>query len=285
MPPLNNLYLVTELVNRYITQSGDIDILEKEYHGTPLKECLENAFNAGYGVDEETGLCCGDAQNYTVDWTYCDQVKKSGFFLVPSIMRGEAAGILAKFFPEKKAHYLSLQTKIINAVTERLFDENTGWFYSATEIGHQHDVWGTAYAVYSELFPKHISQKASEAILRAYKDGTAVCGGYVRHIKTDEEFSEGSCWQYCISKYNRYMDGGYWATPSGWFYYALEKVDTNSANEFLESFLKFNQENEENGAPYEWFHPETKEFEGCKYGTSGTSLYAALIKLNNSHLR
>ena len=281
LPPLNNLYLVSELVDRYISTSGDSAILNKEYNGTPLKECLENAFNASYAVDQKTGLCCGNAQNHTVDWTYCDQVKKSGLFLVPSIMRAQAAGILSKFFPEKKNYYLNLQTKIINAICELLFDSKTGWFYSATEIGHQHDVWGTAYAVYSELFPKDINQKASEAILRAYKDGTAVSGGYVRHIKTDEEFSENSCWECCFSKYNRYMDGGYWATPSGWFYYALAQTSENSANEFLEEFKKFNQQNLLDGAPYEWFHPETKEREGRKYGTSGTSIYAALKKINN----
>jgi len=279
-PPLNNLYLVTELVSRYLSQGGDAGILEKEYHGCSLRECLKNAFYAGYALDPQTQLCQGEDDRYTVDWTYCDQVKKSGLFLVPSVMRAEAAGILADFLPEEATTFRSIRDLILKNLIEYLFNEESGWFYSATGKCRQKDVWGTAYAVYSGLLPETVMQKACQALKRAYIDGSATCRGYVRQILTSEDASDTATWQHCDSPHNSYMNGGYWATPSGWFAYGLYLVSPELAAQFTQEYITFTQEKSPDGAPYEWFHPATGHRSGRYYGTSGTSMYAAVKKLS-----
>ena len=70
LPPMNNLYLVTELVVRYIAQSGDSAILEREFDGVSVKQRLKNAFLAPYVLEDTTGLCWGAEDRYCVDWTY-----------------------------------------------------------------------------------------------------------------------------------------------------------------------------------------------------------------------
>lgn len=137
------------MVNRHIVQSGDWGILEKEYHSIPLKQCLKNAFYAGYALDEATQLCRGEEDRYVVD-----------------------------------------------------------------------------------------------------------------------------------SPYNTYMNGGYWATPSGWFVYGLYLRQPELAKQFISEYLAFVAENRENGAPYEWFHPVTGKRSGLRYGTSGTAMCAAVEKMN-----
>lgn len=279
-PPLNNLYLVAELVDRYISQSGDREILEKAYHGVALKQCLKNAFYADYGLDENTQLCRGDEDRYVVDWSYCDQVKKSGLFLVPSVMRAEAAEILADYFPEERERFLWVREQIITNLVKELFDETTGWFWSATQRCHQRDVWGTVYAIYSGLLPETVRNKACDAVCAAYRKGIATAGGCVRHILTTEDYAADSIWERVDSPYNTYMNGGYWATPSGWFAYALYLRQPELAEQFVKEYMTFVKDNKENGAPYEWFHPVTGKMSGLRYGTSGTAVYAAMQKMH-----
>ena len=273
LPPLNNLYLVTELVARYIAQSGDRAILEREFAGVSVKQRLKNAFFAPYALDEATDLCRSAEVCYAVDWTYCDQVKKNGLLLVPSVMRAEAAGLLAQLLPQEAEGFLTLQKKLVDSIVACFWDGE--WFRSATGLGNQRDVWGTAYAVYSELLPKSVQEKACDALCQAYEQGSATDGGYVRHILT----TDGGYWQACDSRPDSYMNGGYWATPSGWFAYALAQRRSTLAKRFAEEFLTHVEENEESGAPFEWFSPHTGKSSGCRYGTSGTALYAAVIKL------
>ena len=279
-PPLNNLYLVTELVDRYISQTGDCKILEKDYHGVPLRQCLKNAFYADYALDEETQLCWGEEDRYVVDWTYCDQVKKSGLFLVPSVMRAEAAGILAGYFPGESWRFLAIREQIVTNLVKELFDEETGWFWSAAGRCHQRDVWGTAYAIYSGLLPEAVRNQACDAVCMAYQQGIATAGGYVRHILTTEDYAATSIWERVDSPYNAYMNGGYWATPSGWFAYALYLRQPELAKQFIQEHINFVKENAEKGAPYEWFNPMTGKQSGLCYGTSGTAVYAAMQKMN-----
>lgn len=281
VPPLNNSYLIANLVDNYIKQSGDEAILYQTYNGLSVKQRLEKAFHTSYGVDPETQLCYGEEEKFVIDWTYCDTIRKSGLFLCPSILRANAAKILGRLFPEEKDHYDGIYEKIRKNISAYFFDESSGWLYSTTGLCHQHDVWGSALAVYSRILDKEVEEKVCAAIRKAYLEGTATQNGYVRHILTTENASIDSAWQ-TGERLGYYMNGGYWATPSGWFYYALYQVDREAAGAFLDAFICHTKANRAEGAPYEWCNADIGAIDGKNYGTSGTMLYIGYKKANAS---
>lgn len=45
-------------------------------------------------IDQKTQLCFSDEGKYTVDWGFCDGIKKTGLLLFPSILRYNSAVIM-----------------------------------------------------------------------------------------------------------------------------------------------------------------------------------------------
>ncbi len=271
-PPFCDNYYFIMLVGVYVDQTGDKAVLDKQYHGISLRKKLEFAFS-GYNIDEQSGLCVSDEERYTVDWGFVDTVKKTGKLLMASLLRYNAAITLSRLLamvddPAGCAQYQNEAQKIRSAVLENLYDESTGWFYSATGIGHQYDVWGTAYAVYSGFTR---SERTLRALHLGYKDRTAVVDGYVRHILTDQDYSASSAWESSITNWNEYQNGAYWATPTGWYAYALYQYC--SQTEILSDFLEHTNKYSDQGAPFEWMDADTKQVSGLRYGTSGVLPY------------
>ena len=275
-PPFCDNYYYIIMVGTYIEQSGDRKILNKKCNGITVKESVEHSF-AGYNIDEQTDLCVSDAEKYTVDWGFVDTVKKSGKLLMASLLRYKAAKTLKNIFKgetEKESFYESKAQKIKNNILSRFYDDNTGWFYSATEIGKQYDVWATAYAVFLGVTK---DKKTLKALNDAYIDKTAVVDGYVRHILTTHDFSSDSAWESTQTKYNFYQNGAYWATPAGWYAYALYLYDGKT--DILEDLIKHTRKYEDEGSPFEWINEKTTEYSGLKYGTSGVLPYIGAVKI------
>ena len=220
----------------------------------------------GYNIDPCSQLCVSDGQKHTVDWGFTDTIKKSGKLLMASLLRYNAAMTLYRLQQDQR--YGEIAQSIKQNVIETFYDEVSGWFYSATSIGHQFDVWATAYAVYLGIAT---SQNTLQALYRAYADGTAVVDGYVRQIPTDHDHADDSAWESAISAYNRYQNGGYWSTPTGWYAYALYQY--NSKIDILEDFLNHTKQYHSNGTPFEWINAASDQFDGAHYGTSGVLPY------------
>ena len=175
-PPFCDNYYFILMVGAYVDQSKNIAILQSEYLGLPLLKRLAYAF-AGYNVDPASGLCVSDAAAYTVDWGFVDTIKKTGKLLTSSLLRYNAARTLATLceaLGESGKEYSDAAKRIKESILKTFFDEASGWFYSATGIGHQYDVWGTAYAVYSGITR---NEKTLKALSDAYENGTAVSNG------------------------------------------------------------------------------------------------------------
>ena len=271
-PPFCDNYFFILLAAQYLSQSGDTAILSEDFGGMTLLERLERAAY-GYNVDRESGLCESREDDYTVDWGFVDTVKKSGKLLMASLLRHNAHAALAKMLnaigeEEKSKQYLAESNKIADSVRKTFYDEESGWFYSATGIGHQYDVWATAYAVFSDIATQ---EKTLEALERAYRDGTAVVDGYVRHIPADCNHSSTSAWESSITPLDRYQNGAYWATATGWYAYALWLYSKKT--DILSDFLRHTEAHAESGAPFEWIDRETKNLSGLYYGTSGVLPY------------
>ena len=277
-PPFCDNYYFVLMVDAYLRQSSDYEILDTKYNGLLLLNRLEYAF-AGYNIDDESGLCCSDAEKHTVDWGFVDTIKKSGKLLMASLLRYNAACALERVFEHrgdntKRNYYFALAQKIRTNVMDVFYDAETGWFYSATGIGHQHDVWATAYAVFSGIT---LDERTLSALSNAYADGKAVVDGYVRHILTDEDFSNSSAWESAVSTHNEYQNGAYWATPTGWYAYALYK--RNGTVELLEEFLCHTAKNAHRGAPFEWMDALGEQVSGLNYGTSGVLPYVGAKRI------
>ena len=277
-PPFCDNYFFILMAAQYVAQSGDVAILGKDFGGMTLIERLERAAY-GYNIDRESGLCESAAGAYTVDWGFVDTVKKSGKLLMASLLRHNAHAALAKLCErigesEKGKQYLAEAHKIADNVRKTFYDDASGWLYSATGIGHQYDVWGTAYAVFSGVISE---QRTLEALSRAYRGGTAVVNGYVRHIPADCNHSSASAWESSTTALDRYQNGAYWATATGWYAYALWRYDRTT--DILTDFLAHTARFSAHGAPFEWIDRETENLSGLYYGTSGALPYIGALRI------
>ena len=279
-PPFcDNFYFII-MVCQYINQSGDYQILQNEYNGLSLLTRVEKAF-ACYNIDDITGLCASDAQKYTVDWGFVDTVKKSGKLLMASLLRYNSGVMLSEVFgvigQKEKQKILDAETqKIKKSIIDTFYDAKTGWFYSATGLCRQYDVWATAYAVFLNIATE---DKTLEALWQGYRDKSAVVDGQIRHVLTTNNFSPESAWESAISKMNTYQNGAYWATPTGWYAYALYKY--NRRVDILDDFYAHYENYKDKGAPFEWINDKTEIFSGLHYGTSGVLPYVGVSKIIN----
>ena len=274
-PPFCDNYYFILMVGQYIAQSGDSAILDAVYGDLTLKARLERAFE-GYNIDHQSQLCVSDGERYTVDWGFVDTVKKSGKLLMASLLRYNAARVLEGLFEAdgKRGSYKKIAEKIKKSILAEFYDGQSGWLYSATGICRQHDVWATAYAVYSGVVG---DAKTLKAISDAYDDKTAAADGYVRHILTNENFSESSAWESSITKLDTYQNGAFWATPTGWYAYAMHEYDGRL--DILSDFIAHTKKHADIGAPFEWINADTTDYSGLNYGTSGALPYAAMRRI------
>lgn len=105
----------------------------------------------------------------------------------------------------------------------------------------------------------------------------AVRDGYVRHILTTDDFSADTAWEETLSGYNQYQNGGYWATPVGWYAYALYLQ--SGKTDILDDFLNHTEKYKKDGAPFEWINSDMTLYEGLNYGTSGILPYIGAKKI------
>lgn len=253
-PPLDdNFYFVTAayeywrltedpglLRTRIRTFSGgeDLDLsalCEKVYRQPP--------------ADETTGLVmAGDIDSeHAKDWGFCDAEFKSGRLLFPSILKMNAAGQLAELFAalgqtEPAEAYRRDARRLADAIATTFLRPNNGgaeaWLHSATGVGNQPDVWGSAFAVHSGALAAPVAQKVSRALVRAFRERTAVQNGLIRHILTTDQANHGG-WYASISEVGTYQNGGYWAAPVGWYISAIHKSDPTAAADLAKEYLGF----------------------------------------------
>ncbi|HRR95420.1 MAG TPA: hypothetical protein P5150_01625, partial [Candidatus Ratteibacteria bacterium] len=243
-------------------------------------EILKRSFKC-YNIDEKTQLCFSDEEKYTVDWGFCDTIKKTGLLLFPSILRYNSA-ILIKEFSEKLRKDGEFYYKIALKIKENIikyFWDGSGWLLSATGICRQHDVVGTLFAIYSGIIEGEFLKKSLIKVKEGYLKSTCVDEeGYVRFIPKGEDFSTKTCWEKGLTKIGEYQNGGYWAFATGWYIYSLSKINKKLAMEMAEKFIDHILKKRNKGAPYEWQNLESGKYSGCFYAASIT-LPLKFIKL------
>ena len=111
--------------------------------------------------------------------------------------------------------------RVAASIRKVFWDADAGLFRAATIKCREHDIWGSAFAVF--LGVADASQ--SQAIARYFKThyDQIVQHGQVRHLPG------GVYWEQGCGR-DQYQNGGYWATPVGWFVYALDLADPGLAD-------------------------------------------------------
>ncbi len=237
-PPLDDHFYFIGAVYEHGRLTGSPALfqskLKTSYGQARLADLCRRAYRVA-PADPATGLVtAGNIETENAkDWGFCDTVSKSGKLLFPSLLKYEAALRLAKLYeaagePGPAAEYRTDAARIRSALTETFLrpsgDGDEAWLHSATGIGNQPDVWGSAFAVAIGALDEPEAGRVARALVRAYRSQTAIRQGWVRHLPTTDK-KTGGFWEVCVAKPGEYQNGGYWGTPTGWVIAAIHRVD------------------------------------------------------------
>ena len=182
--------------------------------------------------DAETGLVSIDpAKEWDrCAWGFNDQVRKTGCCFMESLLEIEARRRLAEMQDvcgerEKAQRNRDLADALAKKADEVFWDESAGLYVAATVRNRQHDVWGSAFAVWLGVAPSDRADRIAGVFRDRYDD--IVLDGQVRHLPKPEY------WEKACDR-DRYMNGGYWGTASGWYAWTLARVDGAKAWRMLE---------------------------------------------------
>ena len=159
---------------------------------------------------------------------FTDTVRKEGDVLFCSLLYVEAGRRLADLLiaagrTDDAYAWKSEADAVAGSIRKVFWDPEVGLFRAATLRCREHDIWGSAFAVYLAV----ADEDQSTAIARYFRDHYShlVQRGQIRHLPA------GVYWETCSTPRDTYQNGGYWATPTGWFAYALDRVDPRLADQ------------------------------------------------------
>lgn len=161
---------------------------------------------------------------------FTDSIRKQGDELFCSLLLIEADRHLAEMFASldrngEAREYAAEAELLMRTVRETFWDEKSGLFLAASDECRQPDLWGSAFAVYTNVATKEQSQKISRYFKVHYPE--IIRNGQMRHLPG------GMYWEKASSEKDTYQNGGYWATPIGWFIYTLDLVAPKLADQTL----------------------------------------------------
>lgn len=176
----------------------------------------------------KTGLVTIDPRGYDrCPYGFTDSVRKQGDELFCSLLVIQAdrqlAGLLAELGRNAEAkRFLEDEVRLVAAVRQVFWDDQTGLFLAATLKCKQPDIWGSAFAVYLNVASKEQTERIARYFEKHYAE--IVQAGQLRHLPG------GMYWDEACPK-DTYQNGGYWGTPIGWFVVALHEVNPKLAQQ------------------------------------------------------
>jgi hypothetical protein len=157
---------------------------------------------------------------------FTDTVREQGDVLFCSLLQVEGSRQLADLLaaagrPADAGRWRREADHLAAAVRAVFWDRSLGLFRAATVQCKEPDIWGSAFAVYLGVASEEQSLAVAHYFQRHY-DGL-VERGQIRHLPA------GTYWQAAGPK-DQYQNGGFWATPTGWFVYTLDLADPSLAD-------------------------------------------------------
>jgi glycogen debranching enzyme len=165
---------------------------------------------------------------------FMDTVRQQGDVLFCSLLLIEADRRLADLLEaagraDDAMRWQEDADKLVPVVRETFWDDKLGLFRAATIQCGEPDLWGSAFAVYLGV----ASETQATRVAGYFKEHYApiIQRGQLRHLPA------GVYWQAACAK-DTYQNGGYWATPIGWFVCALDRVDPQLADRTIVELVR-----------------------------------------------
>jgi len=159
---------------------------------------------------------------------FTDTIGKQGDVLFCSLLYVQACRQLGDLLDaldrdEEARRWRETGRRITRSIDAIFWDPNVGLFRAATVQCREHDIWGSAFAVYLGV----ASDKQAQAIATYFQQhyGDIVQAGQIRHLPGGVHWEKARCAP------DTYQNGAYWATPTGWFVYTLDLVDPALADQ------------------------------------------------------
>jgi hypothetical protein len=160
------------------------------------------------------GLVWNDPRRPHSPYGFTDTVAKTGDLFMESVLYWRATGMLAaleqRYGTAAKADALLARAAAIEKAIGSLWDDKAGMFLAASVDCRQIDIWGNAYAVAAGFPLAAKRDRIVDYLVSNYN--RYVWRGQVRHLP------RGEYWQrqlYPVEK-DRYQNGAFWGTASGW---------------------------------------------------------------------
>lgn len=158
---------------------------------------------------------------------FTDSVRKHGDELFCSLLFVQASRQLADLMtaanrPEDAAKWRTEADRVGQNVRSTFWDDKNGLFLAATIQCKQPDIWGSAFAVYLGVASDEQAKAVAKYFQRHYRD--IVERGQIRHLPG------GMYWE-AAGRKDEYQNGAFWATPTGWFVYSLDLIDSPLADQ------------------------------------------------------
>ncbi|MBX7257052.1 MAG: hypothetical protein K1Y02_11885 [Candidatus Hydrogenedentes bacterium] len=288
LPALDDAFFFIHMAANYLAVVKDPSFLNDDVNGKPLKQRLEEAYRMPPSR-EDNGLVTVTEATRGVTFGFVDSIYHTGDLLFCSLLKYRAAGELSLIFGElgdkaKEEIYGQERQKLRDAITAT-FALPSGFYKASTGLSAQPDVWGTAFGVFVSAFPDPQSKSACTALAQAYANGSIAYRGNIRHVPTTDDFSTETAWEKGGGPKNRYQNGAYWGTPTGWVCYAISKVDVPASKKLASEYVAELREGDfrkgpDFGSPWECFHPDGNFRQNPIYMTSVTCPIFAFHRIN-----
>jgi hypothetical protein len=294
IPPLDDAFFFIFDSDEYARMTGSTAFLKDEVtigSGSKWKigdlcfKVLEQNPN-----DPATGLSVihDVTEHQAHDFGFCDAEWKSGKVLFTSLLRYDAAHRLDRMLRTVDdvggADWMHREAEKIKANIVSTFYHDSpqhpgeGWLHSATEVGNQPDVWGSAYAIDLGILDPDTQKKVGASLVRSFREHTEVKDGCVSEVLENDPANPHG-WQNSVMKFGEYQNGAYWGTGTGYYLVALSKVDPAAAKAMAAEYvaaLRANMRPDGMTQAWEWFNPATKQYVHPLYCASVALPYCQL---------
>ncbi len=220
-----------------------------------LRECIEPLVKTINAVSRnpDTHLVHirpGEPQD-RCPYGFTDTVRKEGDELFCSLLYVQASRQLSDLLiaagrAAEAAEWKAQADRVAASVRKVFWDPQVGLFRAATVTCREHDIWGSAFAVYLGV----ADREQSVAVATYFRDNYAgiVQNGQIRHLPA------GVYWEKAGPR-DTYQNGAFWATPTGWFVYTLDLVDPALADRTVLDLVKDFQ----SGGACEWIFKDKRQ--------------------------
>ena len=217
-PAADSPLFFAKLLRAYARNGGDQAFLEK------ILPALERTF-ATVPIEAATGLVWIDPQAPHTAYGFTDTIAITGRHLFCSLLRFEAAGILAELAArlgrrDAADRYASEAARIQTSL-EHLWSPEQGLYLAGSQDCRQADVWGSAYAL--AIGATNAARRHLVAEMLYAQRERFLLRGQVRHLLLPE------LWQRRIvvaewTEPGTFQNGPYWGTATGWVAEAFESL-------------------------------------------------------------